>query len=63
MATYIYYCNIHGEFEYDHSMNTKLEYCPKCKAENIESAPPKRLIGQTSFILNGSGWAKDGYKG
>jgi len=34
-------------------------YCPCCCRFN----PVKRLIcGGTSFILKGSGWAKDGYQ-
>lgn len=34
-----------------------LEKCqrPECKGK------PKRLISRTSFVLNGGGWAKDGY--
>lgn len=33
-------------------------YCPSCKARpNME-----RVISPSTFILKGSGWAKDGYK-
>lgn len=63
MPTYLYKCEDHGEFEIEHSINEKLEECPKCKDEKKES-PRKltRLIaGGGSFILNGSGWAKDNY--
>lgn len=64
MPTYNYECPIHGEFEYFHSIKDELHICPKCIEENI--TPPKnikRLIsGGTSFILLGSGWAKDNYK-
>lgn len=62
MPTYIYFCKVHGEFEEFHSINSKLEECPKCKAEGISSEPPERLISSgSSFILNGSGWARDNY--
>ena len=30
--------------------------CPKCGGRTT------RGIGNSSFVLNGSGWAKDGYK-
>lgn len=63
MPTYLYKCEIHGEFEETHSIKEKLEECPKCKEENIN--PPKkldRLIPKgSSFILSGSGWARDNY--
>jgi len=63
MPTYLYECPIHGEFEHQHSINELLEVCPKCEEEH--SAAPekvKRLISAgISFILNGSGWAKDNY--
>jgi putative FmdB family regulatory protein len=63
MPTYVYSCELHGEFEEFHSIKEKLEECPKCKEEGID--PPKkvkRLIsGGTSFILSGTGWAKDSY--
>lgn len=35
----------------------KDEKCPKCS-----STKKKRLIKNTSFVLKGSGWAKDRYK-
>ena len=63
MPTYLYECPVHGEFEHQHSINEELEFCPKCQEEN--SANPekvKRLIaGGSGFILNGGGWAKEGY--
>jgi hypothetical protein len=63
MATYLYECGQHGEFEYEHSIKDILDVCPKCLAEN-NPAPckVKRLIaGGTSFVLAGGGWAKQGY--
>lgn len=63
MPTYIYECEVHKEFEADHKMSEKLEVCPICQKEGIKSQPPKRLIGRTNFVLVGSGWAKDNYKG
>jgi putative FmdB family regulatory protein len=63
MPTYIYRCEKHGEFEEMHSISTKLEKCPHCEAEGIESAAPERLIAATSFVLvdSGVGWYKNGY--
>jgi len=62
MATYIYKCETHGEFEAEHSIKDKLEECPHCKAEGKENVPVERLIaGGSSFILQGSGWASTGY--
>jgi putative FmdB family regulatory protein len=64
MPTYLYECPTHGEFEYQHSITTELEFCPKCQEENRPIAQKvKRLIaGGTGFILNGGGWASEGYK-
>jgi putative FmdB family regulatory protein len=64
MPTYLYECPIHGEFEHQHSMTETLEICPKCQAENQPNpSKVKRLIASgTSFVLQGSGWAKDSYK-
>lgn len=63
MPTYLYKCEIHGEFEETHSIKETLEDCPKCCEENIQ--PPKKLVrlihSGTSFILQGSGWARDNY--
>lgn len=49
MPTYNYECSTHGEFEIEHSIKIKLEFCPKCKEEGVEH-PVKRLIS-----LNGKG--------
>lgn len=63
MPVYLYFCDLHGEFEETHSMNEKLETCPYCVSEEIY--PPrkvKRLIsGGTTFVLQGGGWADSGY--
>lgn len=62
MPVYIYYCEVHKEFEETHSINTQLKECPKCKAEGLEPQKVTRLIAAgTGFILNGGGWAKEGY--
>lgn len=40
-----------------HSMKAEpVKVCPKCKKETAQ-----RQIGKTSFVLAGSGWAKDNY--
>ena len=73
MPTYLYECPVHGEFEYQHSINEQLEDCPQCQASQaaqddkaeirIKVCKVKRLIsGGTGFILNGGGWASEGYK-
>lgn len=69
MPTYLYECPVHGEFEHQHSISEKLEDCPQCESElkdKLDAPAPckvKRLIsGGTGFILNGGGWASEGYK-
>lgn len=44
MPTYEYECEVHGIFEEEHSISTKLEYCPKCKEETGKETKVKRLI-------------------
>lgn len=60
MPTYLYECQNpkHGEFEIEHSIKEKLEFCPSCK----KKYKVKRLIASGGkFILLGGGWAKEGY--
>lgn len=61
MPTYTYKCPVHDEFDVDHSINDKLENCPKCAEENLEPQKVTRLIGKTSFVLQGGGWYREGY--
>jgi putative FmdB family regulatory protein len=64
MPTYLYECPICGEFEHEHSITEQLETCPRCAVLQTHIAIPKvkRLIASGgSFILSGSGWAKDRY--
>jgi putative FmdB family regulatory protein len=71
MPTYLYECPICGEFEHEHSIKENLEFCPKCelKAEGDLTIngrrtfqKVKRLIASGgSFVLEGSGWARDNY--
>lgn len=67
MPTYLYKCEIHGEFEEIHSIKEVLSECPKCKEENTN--PPGKLVrliaNGGSFILKegGSGWARNNYSG
>ena len=62
MPTYTYKCELHGEFEETHSITKTLEECPKCEEEGLEPQKVERLIaGGGSFILQGGGWAREGY--
>jgi putative FmdB family regulatory protein len=62
MPSYTYSCSVCGEFEKEHSIKEKLENCPTC-LEQGNTNPVVRLISSGgSFILQGSGWAKDNYK-
>lgn len=62
MPTYTYKCEVHNEFDVEHSIKEKLEDCPKCKDEGLEPKKLVRLInGGTNFILSGGGWARDNY--
>ncbi len=63
MPSYEYQCEHHGVFEAHQSIKDEpLQECPLCKKENKKSEPPKKLISLSSFVLAGSGWAKDNYK-
>ncbi len=68
MPTYTYECEVHGEFDHQHSIKDQLEDCPICQ-EAAKLDPQtvvckvKRLIsGGTGFHLKGGGWASEGYK-
>jgi putative FmdB family regulatory protein len=66
MPTYDYECEKHGNFELFQSISSDpIKICPKCKDDGFgENNCPKvkRLISKSSFVLVGSGWAKDNYK-
>lgn len=44
MPTYLYKCPTHGEFEEEHSIKIKLEFCPKCNNEGTSNIKIERLI-------------------
>jgi len=48
MPTYLYLCPTHGEFEEEHSIKIKLEFCPKCREETNKDVEIKRLINCVS---------------
>lgn len=49
MPTYLYLCTTtHGEFEEEHSIKIKLEFCPKCQEEGRPNIKIERLINCTS---------------
>ncbi len=56
MPTYDYECN--GGHRFEVSQNIKDKPVPKCLQCGRKC---RRLISGGSFILKGSGWAKDGY--
>lgn len=61
MPTYDYFCEIHKEFEIEHSMNEEITECPLCKKEGVSSTV-KKLISLSTFHLKGGGWANENYK-
>jgi len=48
MPTYLYECQVHGEFEEYHSMSKMLEVCPKCQEAGLEPQKLKQLINCSS---------------
>ncbi len=56
--TYEYTCtSCNHEWEAEQSIkDDALKFCPNCSRETA-----KRLISKSSFVLQGSGWAKDNY--
>lgn len=57
MSTFLYSCEIFGEFEREHSVHTILEICPLCEEKQLEAHKPKRLINCTSVgkvVLSGN---------
>lgn len=57
MPIYLYYCLIcKEEFEEIILSGEELKVCKNCGSKNI-----KRIISNTSFILKGDCWSKDGY--
>jgi putative FmdB family regulatory protein len=62
MPLYDYFCFPQNkQFEASHSITTELEDCPLCQESGQNQHKPQRLISRTNFILNGGGWAKEGY--
>lgn len=61
MATYLYKCPEHGEFEVEHKMSEKLQYCTICEKSKIKTEVVRLIAGGTSFELKGSCWSKDNY--
>ncbi len=47
--------NCHEEYEIIKNINEEI-ICKYCDSKDV-----KKLIGNTTFILNGDGWARDGY--
>jgi putative FmdB family regulatory protein len=56
--TYEYHCT-HCLHEWEQEQSIKDDAITTCPSCNQESA--KRLISKSSFVLAGSGWAKDNY--
>lgn len=65
MPVYTYKCKGGHEFERTHSIKDSVLFkCPMWVAASSRlcGKPVKRLIPEgTSFVLEGGGWAKDGY--
>jgi predicted nucleic acid-binding Zn ribbon protein len=62
MPVYLYECENHKEIELEHSMKESIELCPLCKKDNKEIKLKRLIAGGTNFVLNGGGWASEGYK-
>lgn len=58
MPTYVYQCVLcMHRFEQEQKIKDEpLKECPKCGKQSLA-----RLIGKTSFVLKGDGWASTGY--
>jgi putative FmdB family regulatory protein len=61
MAVYEYQCTAHDcahvFIEIMKMLESdKLVFCPKCGTKAV------KLVSQSSFVLKGPGWAKDGYR-
>ena len=58
MPIYGVHCEACGhEFESFQGMDALLPACPKCGSDDTRKLVSRR----TGFVLNGEGWAKDGY--
>lgn len=62
MPTYEYVCKKCGSTVELIRSITDESPGPLCCSENCNAEPMVRQISATSFVLKGSGWAKDGYK-
>jgi putative FmdB family regulatory protein len=68
MPLYVYRCPVcEIEVETRQKVDDPDPYCQDCWTDTkpgCDENPVKmeRLISQTTFILKGSGWGKDGYK-
>lgn len=61
MPTYVYKCpKCNSEVELIQKITEKIS--PMCTNEEC-NCEMESVIGSTSFVLKGSGWAKDGYSG
>lgn len=56
MPLYRYQCTNDHTFTDLHRSDDEPPECPKCGAREVE-----RVIGRTSFKLEGGGWYVDGY--
>lgn len=66
MPTYEFKCEkCSHEFEHDQKMSDPNPPCPRLvhgtKIVLTCGGPTKKLISRTSFVLEGGGWASDGY--
>jgi len=64
MPVYVYECpNCKSTWKIEYKVEERdiwTHLCNKCNTKDM-SHVMKRIIAPTSFILKGSGWAKDGY--
>lgn len=63
MPLYEFVCQKCGSrMEVSISVADRDSAAPLCCKEGCDAIPMERVVSQTSFVLKGSGWAKDGYK-
>jgi hypothetical protein len=51
MPTYLYFCEVHDEFEEFHSASIKLEHCPLCEKDNVKTEVKRLICGTNRGVV------------